>query len=561
MRLGATPHTAWEEGDGAEISDDDASTFETDIDKLGTAGVTKGCNPGRRSLLSHRFGHPGANGSLSSSSVRALMSPLRYGLAITAIVALSAACSGDTAATTTTTPAASTTSSVAATSTTSMATTTTVGAQSVARLDGTWYVTYPVVENEVQGVDFDDFGGMSGVGDIDAARVWILEHHCDEGVCDADLDSRRPEAPDEEFLKAVLILGEDGAYALESQGEVGFGSCVVDDGEVFDDAFEEVSSIQLEVTEVEPAGEGWAATAMSGTRIYEASPVDEAEEGGCQIRWRTTTEVEAIRTDPDDPVPGFLPAGSEPITGRIAYLHSGSDATPGIWSVDPDQADAEPLLEVEGVNGFDWSPDATRLVYSTEQGDLWVSAADGSNPMAIGRGSLPAWSPDGTQLAFVRPRLDGTGEEVWVMSTLTGATERATTWGMSEVEATWVDSDRLIVNGIDPGETDPAMWVLNVETDESEPLVFGDSPEVSPDGSTVAYVWEGMIWTVDLDAAGDRQITEGPNDRAPTWSPDGSQIAFIRDFGSQFIWVVGSDGSTPEPVAVAADPLAWGPRE
>lgn len=45
MRLRATAHTAWEEGDGAEISDDDGPTFEADIDKLGTAGVTKGCNP------------------------------------------------------------------------------------------------------------------------------------------------------------------------------------------------------------------------------------------------------------------------------------------------------------------------------------------------------------------------------------------------------------------------------------------------------------------------------------------------------------------------------------
>ena len=32
-------------GDGDLFDDDDGSTFENDIDKLGTAGVTKGCNP------------------------------------------------------------------------------------------------------------------------------------------------------------------------------------------------------------------------------------------------------------------------------------------------------------------------------------------------------------------------------------------------------------------------------------------------------------------------------------------------------------------------------------
>lgn len=30
---------------GGDLFDDDGSTFENDIDKLGTAGVTKGCNP------------------------------------------------------------------------------------------------------------------------------------------------------------------------------------------------------------------------------------------------------------------------------------------------------------------------------------------------------------------------------------------------------------------------------------------------------------------------------------------------------------------------------------
>lgn len=34
-----------DEGDGDLFTDDDGSTFEADIDKLGTAGVTKGCNP------------------------------------------------------------------------------------------------------------------------------------------------------------------------------------------------------------------------------------------------------------------------------------------------------------------------------------------------------------------------------------------------------------------------------------------------------------------------------------------------------------------------------------
>jgi hypothetical protein len=34
-----------DDGGGDLFTDDDGTTFETDIDKLGTAGVTRGCNP------------------------------------------------------------------------------------------------------------------------------------------------------------------------------------------------------------------------------------------------------------------------------------------------------------------------------------------------------------------------------------------------------------------------------------------------------------------------------------------------------------------------------------
>ena len=67
---------------------------------------------------------------------------------------------------------------------------------------------------------------------------------------------------------------------------------------------------------------------------------------------------------------------------------------------------------------------------------------------------------------------------------------------------------------------------------------IGD-PQVSSDGSTVAFArvvvdakrtgYETSIWSVSTrGSAGPRRLTSGTRDSQPRWSPDGSQLAFIR---------------------------------
>ena len=64
-------------------------------------------------------------------------------------------------------------------------------------------------------------------------------------------------------------------------------------------------------------------------------------------------------------------------------------------------------------------------------------------------------------------------------------------------------------------------------------------PQISPDGRQVAYVlvtvtakhdgYETSIWTVPAEGGGaPRQLTAGPHDAAPRWSPDGRALAFVR---------------------------------
>ena len=99
---------------------------------------------------------------------------------------------------------------------------------------------------------------------------------------------------------------------------------------------------------------------------------------------------------------------------------------------------------------------------------------------------------------------------------------------------------------------------------------FEGVPSWSPDGSRVAYVrfardGSSEIHVINADGTADRTVSgrAGASQILPTWSPDGRQIAFgsaTRDDSA--IWVVGSDGLNPRrltPDSIRANDPVWSP--
>ena len=71
---------------------------------------------------------------------------------------------------------------------------------------------------------------------------------------------------------------------------------------------------------------------------------------------------------------------------------------------------------------------------------------------------------------------------------------------------------------------------------------------LSPKGERALFAARGDIFTAPIDKGPTRNLTSssGAHDKWPSWSPDGSRIAFISDrTGEEEIWVVGQDGARP----------------
>ncbi|HEV8682054.1 MAG TPA: hypothetical protein VGS09_04650 [Actinomycetota bacterium] len=103
-------------------------------------------------------------------------------------------------------------------------------------------------------------------------------------------------------------------------------------------------------------------------------------------------------------------------------------------------------------------------------------------------------------------------------------------------------------------------------------FLFRSTVAWSLDGSRIAFRWQGPIRIMNADGSGIEQLTtcrlpdcdaDAGGDSHPSWSPDGTHVAFSRFNGThEELWVVGVDGSEPRPLNQefrAIVHVAWSP--
>jgi Tol biopolymer transport system component len=168
-----------------------------------------------------------------------------------------------------------------------------------------------------------------------------------------------------------------------------------------------------------------------------------------------------------------------------------------------------------GYSAPTFSPDGTRIAYSSGSGHLFVMDADGTDSVQLTSGgcggSDPAFSPDGSRIAYV----------VDASAPLCPPEERG------KVAVMDADGDNRIVLG---HLADAVVW--------------------APDGSRIAFTCGLHICTM-TPAGGDlRQLTHGSWEAYPNYSPEGSRIVYMSVSNHIFgvlseIYVMDADGSDP----------------
>jgi Tol biopolymer transport system component len=234
--------------------------------------------------------------------------------------------------------------------------------------------------------------------------------------------------------------------------------------------------------------------------------------------------------------------------GRLQFRPTGGTAPPAfdtssaialsvladsVYLIDP--ATGQTQTVANGLADFQsgyaaWSPDHHHLAW----GDGGIAILDVTSGVKRrlnegGSLSMPAWSPNGAQIAYG----DGTG--LWVTGVIrVRPIAISLPASLAPQSPSWTPGHAIAFDG------------LRMECGAGATCISTDSSE---------------IWTVLPNGSGLKQVTKVGHAENPKWSPDGSQILFIRQFTKSKtqvseLWMVSAKGGDARPLLAAEDVVA-----
>lgn len=270
-------------------------------------------------------------------------------------------------------------------------------------------------------------------------------------------------------------------------------------------------------------------------------------------------------------------------TTRIAYVTSKNQAnkqqTYNLNIADYDGENKASIAQsIEPLMSPAWSPDGTQLAYvsfENKVSEIFIQTLSTGERKSIakykGINGSPAWSPDGKKLAITLSK-DG-NSDIYILTLANKSLLKLTSSWAIDTEASWSPDGNKILFTSDRGRR-PQIYMKNSHGQgRAERITFdGDynaRGSFSADGKTIVMVQgtqgKYRIATLDLATRTTRVLTNGPLDESPSFAPNGQTVIYARrKLNKEILSTVALDGVTKQDIrhtsGVVREP-AWSPHK
>ena len=243
-----------------------------------------------------------------------------------------------------------------------------------------------------------------------------------------------------------------------------------------------------------------------------------------------------------------------------------------------------------------WSPDRTKIAYArgtpgpatTENFDIYIHdiATGDATPITDTNDGLsadrPAWSPDGTRIAYEHQPVDNSAErDIRVHDVGGGPLLNLTTGAPIESKPAWSPNSQTLyysvgdVNVMPNGNNnDVKIFQEPANNTGTATELIHDSgahafqPSISPDGTRICYTQSTgiglnvsasiLVAPISTPSSAIVLSTSGVGDYNCAWSPDGFFVAYVTGtFSTGKLVMERADNTSPIPVDLAQDPAPF----